>query len=92
MRIGLVVNPRIEAAVGESHNIIEFLKDKVELFITDELNQLVGETYNDKSYSVAPLPEFSEHEIECGRVQTQKKVFVTYCFTGLFAESCSPRC
>ena len=64
MRIGLVVNPRIKAAVGESHNIIEFLKDKVEFFITDELDQLVGETYREKPYSVAPLNEFSKNDIE----------------------------
>ena len=64
MRIGLVVNSRIETAVGESLNIIEFLKDKVELFITNELEQLVGGTYKEKPYSVAPLTDFAKHQIE----------------------------
>jgi len=64
MRLGLVVNPQIKDAVKKSYEVIEFLKEKNELFITNELYKVIKDNIDLKNVKTARLDEFDSHSIE----------------------------
>ncbi len=59
MRIGLVVNPHIKNAVEESRKVIDYLKDKIELIITDEIGEVLNKKSDLKDVKAVPLSEFN---------------------------------
>ena len=64
MRIGLVVNPYNKEAINGSYEVVEFLKERTELIITDELYEIIKEKYSSSNFTVAPLTEFNSHNPE----------------------------
>jgi NAD+ kinase len=64
MRLGLVVNPQIKDAVNKSYEVIEFLKEKNELFITTEFYEAIKDNIDIKNVTTAGLDEFDSHRIE----------------------------
>lgn len=64
MRIGLVVNPYNEEAINGSYEIVEYLKERTELIITDELYNIIKEKYPSPNFSIAPLSKFNSHNPE----------------------------
>ena len=61
MRIGLVVNPYNKEAINGSYEIFEYLKERTELIITDELHNIIKDKYPSSDFTVAPLTEFNTH-------------------------------
>lgn len=64
MRLGLVVNPQIKDAVKKSYEVIEYLKEQNELFITTELYEVIKDNIDIKNVTTAGLDEFDSHRIE----------------------------
>ena len=64
MRLGLVVNPQIKDTLKKSYEVIEFLKEKNELFITTELYKVIKDNIDLKNVTSARLNEFDSHGIE----------------------------
>jgi NAD+ kinase len=64
MRIGLVVNPQIQDAIDGSYKIIDFLKENVDLTITDELSEIIKDKYDVTEFSVQSLKEFDSENLE----------------------------
>jgi len=63
-RIGLVVNPNIKNAVKASYTVINFLRDKVELVITQELSNATQENLNLNKIRVLPLEDFDSQNLD----------------------------
>jgi NAD+ kinase len=63
-KFGLLVNPSIKGAVDVSIEVIEFLKDKVELVITKEHHKQLKNKIELKNITTSELEHYSEHDME----------------------------
>ena len=63
-RFGLIVNPRIPEAVNFSFKVIDYLRDKVELVITQELAEHLGNKLNVENINKSPLEKFDSEDLE----------------------------
>jgi NAD+ kinase len=63
-RFGLVVNTRITEAVSGSYDIINYLKDKTELIITEELYNKIKNDADLDNVSTVPLSEFNSKNLD----------------------------
>lgn len=63
-RFGLVVNPGIENAINISIEVINFLKDKIQLVITKELQEQLGDSLEIGDIGVLDLKDFSNQNLD----------------------------
>ena len=64
MRLGLIVNPHIKEAVDGSHEIINFLKEKVELIINDEIQEAIKNKLELSDIKFASLTDFNSQNLD----------------------------
>ena len=60
---GLVANPNITNAVKIAYDIIEYLKDKVDLLITKELHSHLASEHDVSKIDFAQLDKFNDHDL-----------------------------
>lgn len=63
-KFGLVANPNINAAVKIAKDIIEYLKNKVDLLITQELYTHLSSKINITGMNSSSLDEFNNHNLD----------------------------
>jgi NAD+ kinase len=64
MRFGLVINPYIKDAIIGSHEIINFLKDKVDLIINEEIKEMINKDIDLTGVSFATLDDFNSQNLD----------------------------